>query len=123
LLGPEQTTIKGEITFDAYQYGQNVLRGINFDISAMPTVPDRILTAITGIGELTVENCYFYREGTDYKRLLEIVRFAGNQQDAVVFNNCRFHGIIYNDFNFDVSNEYEDGNVIITNTVGSETYM
>lgn len=127
MLGPDQTIIQGTITYDSYvnpfTIPDNALRGVTFDISNLLVEPDRILTAVNGIGRLFIDDCRFYRPGNDYKRLKEIIRFAGTQLGAVVLNNCRYHGIIYNDFQFDVTNEYDDGNVIISNTVGSETYM
>lgn len=118
LMGPEQTVVRGGVNVSPGM-GTLGIEGISFDISNLQVdVPDRILTASTGIETLTVTNCWFYQEFTEQGRPQEIISLSGDQTGNVLFDHCKFNGKFINYLQFDNDNNaFTDGRVRITNTI------
>jgi hypothetical protein len=118
LLGPELTRVRGGITL-ASDLGEFLIRGINFDISNLPTPPAYIFEASNGVETIRAENCWFYQDPSEDSRLQDIIYLVGDQTGSVVFDRCKFNGKFTNGLEFTDDTGFIDAKVRITNTLSN----
>lgn len=118
LLGPELTRVRGGITLGP-DLGEFLIRGINFDISNLPTPPAYIFEASNGVETIRAENCWFYQDPSEDSRLQDIIYLVGDQTGSVSFDNCKFNGKFTNGLEFTDDTGFIDAKVRITNTKSS----